>query len=223
MCTKITELKEIAIVHMIIAYTGLPGSGKTYLMSKHILDACKRRTREAWTNYPLVGAHYYDDFRLVMEVRKGIIGADELNALAHAHDWQKLDPRLLSLWTQSRKLGIDFWYTTQGFHMVNSQIRQITNFVWRCSPIGFGWHRAELFEASDVERERRRAKIYRTTYFRITKDLYAKYNTMFRIRPLEMPAEDFHPEDLPIFGPDLELPNLPKVHWNPEGGTSESS
>jgi hypothetical protein len=201
---------------MIVAYTGLPGSGKTYLMTRDILDATKRRRREAWVNFPLVGAHYYDDFRLVMKVTKGIVAADELNALAHAHDWHKLDPRLLSLWSQSRKLGIDFWYTTQGFHMVNNQIRQLTNYVWKCRHMFGTLHVAHLYDACDVERDRQRAKIYKTRHFLISKDTYSAYNTMFKIKPLNMAANDFEPEQLPVFDGSLELPEMPQIDWGEE-------
>jgi len=200
----------------ITAYVGLPGSGKTYLMSIDILEAMHRRTREAWTNYPLVGAHYFDDFRLVQKVSKGIIAADELNALAHAHDWHNLDPKLLSMWTQSRKLGIDFWYTTQGFHMVNNQIRQLTNWVWKCRAIVGGLHIAQKYDACDVERDRRRAKVYGQRYFIIRPKWYEKYDTLFRIKPLDMEETDFEPEDLPVFTEDLDLAPMPKIKWQPK-------
>lgn len=199
----------------ITAYVGLPGSGKTYLMSLDILDAMKRRTREAWTNYPLVGAHYFDDFRLVQKVSKGIIAADELNALAHAHDWHNLDPKLLTLWTQSRKLGIDFWYTSQGFHMVNNQVRQLTNWVWKCRALIGGLHVARKFDACDVERDRRTAKVYETRYFVIRPKYYTKYDTLFRIKPMGLEETNFEPEDLPIFNDDLDLPPMPDIKWKP--------
>ena len=200
----------------ITAYVGLPGSGKTYLMSVDILDAMRRRTREAWTNYPLVGAHYFDDFRLVQKVSKGIIAADELNALAHAHDWHKLDPKLLTLWTQSRKLGIDFWYTSQGFHMVNNQVRQLTNWVWKCRHVFGPLHKAEKFDACDVERDRRSAKVYERRWFRIKPQFYTRYDTLFRIKPLGVDELDFEPEDLPVFNDDLDLPPMPKIQWKDE-------
>lgn len=190
----------------ITAYIGLPGSGKTYLMSMDILEAMKRRSRQAWVNFPLAGAHYFDDFRQIQQVTKGIIAADELNALAHAHDWHNLDEKLLTLWTQSRKLGIDFWYTTQGFHMVNNQIRYLTNWVWVCRRLFGGLHVAEKLDACDVERDRKRPKIYAKRYFYIRPAIFSKYDTYFRIKPLGYDLDGADPEKLPIFDDFLQLP-----------------
>ena len=201
----------------ITAYVGLPGAGKTYLMSVDILESMRKQNREVWTNYPLVNAHYFDDFRLVQKVTKGIIAADELPALAHAWDWRNLDPKLLTLWTQSRKLGIDFWYTAQGFHMVNNQVRQLTNWVWRCRELFGGVHVAYKFDACDVERDRRRAKIYETRYFVIRPKFYTQYDTLFRVKPPDLDELDFEPEDLPVFNENLDLPPMPKIQWKDEG------
>jgi len=207
---------------MITAYCGLPGSGKTYLMTLDALKATARRRREVWANYPLFKAHYYDDFRLVQKVTKGIICADELNALAHAHDWHNLDPRLLTLWTQSRKLGIDFWYTSQGFHMVNNQVRQLTNLVWKCRYLFGPLHVAKLYDACDVERDRVRMKPLETRYFRIKPEITSKYNTLFRVKPLNYDEADIEPEDLPTFGDDLKLPEMPKIDWKPSLSAGET-
>jgi len=190
---------------MIIAFTGLPGSGKTYLMTQRALNFQKRTGRDVFANYPIVNGHYFDRFDQIMSVTKGVICADELNALAHAHDWQSLDPKLLTLWTQSRKQGIDFWYTSQSFHMVNNQIRMITNYVWHCEHVFSRLHRATLYDAHDVERDRVIKKIYGRKFFWINQKVYKKYNTFFRIMPKNYDFVSSDPYSLPTFDNDLSL------------------
>jgi len=196
---------------MIIGYCGLPGTGKTYSMAMDAIREMKRG-RKVFANFPLKGAHYFTDLKQVLGVRKGIILADELNVLCPSRMWRSIPTEYMMLWTQSRKLGIDFWYSTQNFHRVDVSIRGITNYVWRFKRIIGPWHRGYLFDAVDVERERT-GTVVRKKNFIIRKQNYSLYDTMTIIRPAEHLAqpglEAPDPDELPIFGEDLNVTQEP--------------
>jgi len=187
---------------MIVAYVGLPGSGKTYSMAQSML-AEHARGRHIFANFPLKGARGFTDLKQVLGVRKGIIGADELNVLCPSRLWRNIPTEYMMLWTQSRKLGIDFWYTTQSFHRVDVSIRSITNFVWYHKRVFGRWHRAYLYDGTDFERGRTR-KPLRVKNIWLKKSVWEKYDTGAIINPAEHVRglsdsciQD--PMDLPIF------------------------
>lgn len=207
---------------MIVAYTGLPGSGKTYSLAKDCNREMERRDREVYANFALKGAHYFSDIRQILNVERGVIAIDEMNTLCPASKWQMLPIAYVNLWTQSRKNGIDLWYTTQNFRRVVSSIRDVTNYVWKFSWV-FGpnfihkWHTAKLYEAYDAEREREKAKPIKKHRFYENKKIYAIYNTKFRIKPPKhLSSDEFdesNPDNLPIFDEALNLEN--RINYEP--------
>jgi zona occludens toxin (predicted ATPase) len=194
---------------MIVAYVGLPGSGKTYLMSRDLIKEMAHK-RKVWSNYPLKGARRFDDLKQVLNVRRGVIAADELQMIAPSRLFRQLPTSYFALWTQGRHMGIDLWFTCQNFHRVDVSIRGVTNFVWVCKRVFGKIHKAELFDADDIERERMRAKPLKKRWFIESKRVYRIYDTMHMVKPPEHLNmrnldEDFDPDTLPIFGPDLEV------------------
>lgn len=193
---------------MIVAYCGLPGSGKTYTLARDCALEMKRG-RKVWANFALKGAHYFNDLRQVMNVRKGILAVDEMNTVCPASKRWQLPPEYLRLWTQSRHLGIDLWYTTQKFQRVDNTIRDVTNFCWVFTRTVGKLHRARMFDASDVEAERRKAKPVKKYWFYERKKIYGLYDTNYIIKPPKHLStgdyEDMDPDELPKFGDDLKL------------------
>lgn len=207
---------------MIIAYTGLPGSGKTYSLARDCHNLSKRRNLPIYANFALRGAHYFNDISQILNVDRGLIAIDELNTLCPASKWQKLPISYVNLWTQSRKNSIDLLYTTQNFKKVVSSIRDVTNYVWL-----FGWffgrppentekirwwhkiHKAKKYDGYDAERERLTAKPIQKYVFIEKKRVYDLYDTSFRVRPPDYLMEDFDtgsdPDKLPCFNDNLEL------------------
>lgn len=201
---------------MIIAYTGLPGAGKTYSLAKDCFFENKRRGRDIYANFALKGARYFNDIRQILNVEKGIIAIDEMNTLCPASKWQQLPVEYVNLWTQSRKNGIDLWFTTQNFRRVVASIRDVTNYVWRFnwvfSPkLIHKWHTAKLYEAYDAEREKEKAKPLKKYRFYENEGVYAIYDTKFRIKTPKhlttLSIDEFDPYSLPIFNQDLTLEN----------------
>jgi zona occludens toxin (predicted ATPase) len=207
---------------MIIAYTGLPGSGKTYSLAADAICVSEKYGADIYANFALKGAHYFTDLTQVLSVERGIICVDEMNTLCPAHKWQSLPVEIQNLWTQSRKNDIDLWYTSQRFSKVVESIRSITNYVWEFDWL-FGapklrepkkfkhkFHRASRFEPADMKRIRRK-RLEKYVFFE-NKSVYGLYDTKFRINTPEYLAMvancESDPEELPIFGNDLRLDSL---------------
>lgn len=134
---------------MIVAYTGYPGSGKTYCL---VLEALKAINK---------GISVYSNFRIdipeltlisdadLLEVREGLVLLDELNVWFPSRFWSKVPMSLLSFWAQSRKRGIDIFYTTQHINRVDTVIRELTSFEVKCSSIFGG--RIFLYRKYDID------------------------------------------------------------------------
>lgn len=120
---------------MIEAFTGLPGAGKTYMMTKRALkEMAKGRT--VYANYPLKGAVRYRQFREIFEVENGLVLIDEAGLIAPSAHWQKIPYEYLSKWRQHRKNGLDIWYTAQDLYDVATALRRVTQFVTEAERFG---------------------------------------------------------------------------------------
>jgi len=204
---------------MIIAYTGLPGSGKTYSLAADCAGVQKKYGLPVYANFALAGAHFFTDLKQVLNVERGVIAIDEMNTLCPAHKWQSIPVEYQNLWTQSRKQDIDLWYTSQRFSKVVESIRSITNYVWEFDWV-FGapkprqakryrdnFHVANRYEPADMDRVRR--KRLERYYFKESKDIYDAYDTKFRIKTPDylrfIGEKNDRPENLPMFADDLAL------------------
>jgi hypothetical protein len=114
---------------MIVAYTGLTGTCKTYSMTRDAQIYFKRK-RNVYANFPLKGAWLYKSLADVVDVRDGLIIFDELNMEAPAWQPWSLPAEYLQLWSQHRKSGVDFWWSAQSFHSVNANVRALTGALW---------------------------------------------------------------------------------------------
>ena len=214
----------VLVPDMIIAYCGKPGSGKTYSMARDCAVAMNLG-QDVWANFALNGARYFRDLQEIFNVEKGIIAIDELNTLMPANKWQSVKIEHLNLFTQSRKNDLDLLYTSQNFHRVVSNVRDITNYVWhfdwiirpkfrrgaeptRIQRFLHKWHKACMFEPADLDRIR--AKPVEKYRFWEDKRVYKIYDTKFRIKTPEhlrglASIEDLDPYSLPQFNGDLSL------------------
>jgi len=209
---------------MIIAYTGKPGTGKTYSMARDCAVAMNRG-QDVWANFALNGARYFKNLEEIFNVEKGIIAIDELNTLMPANKWQSMKIEHLNLFTQSRKNDLDLLYTSQRFYRVVANVRDITNFVWLfdwvikprfrrgadptiMQKLFCKWHTAAMFEPGDLDRVR--AKPIEKYRFWEDKRVYKLYDTKFRIKtPVHLrglvDTDDIDPYSLPQFSDDLKL------------------
>lgn len=127
---------------MIEAYVGLPGQGKTYLMSRLATKLMKKGHR-VYANYPLKGALRYGQIeelfeikRLPGEKRSPVILIDEAGLVAPAGGWKSIPFDVMAHWRQHRHAGVNIWYTAQDLRDVAVPLRRVTQFVNDVSKFG---------------------------------------------------------------------------------------
>jgi hypothetical protein len=135
---------------MIVAYVGDVGSGKTLNMVWDCMNAIYRG-RHVISNTP-IDCIYDPIFRKKRRIRAEFIpsGQGFLKALAYRENcifaldeaavylpnyfWNKLPTELIVKFAQNRKYNTDIWYTTQGYGMAVSRLRELTQVVYKCYP-----------------------------------------------------------------------------------------
>lgn len=119
-------------------FTGLPGTGKTIMMSYEL-----SKYREKYGNEILIGTNYgfkqqdfeVKDYSDIIKLRDKptIIGYDEIQNDFDSRNWANLDYAFSERITQSRKLnGLMILATAQKFGFVDKRLRQLTHLVYEC-------------------------------------------------------------------------------------------
>lgn len=127
---------------MIEAYTGLPGAGKTYLMTRMAVKKMKRGHR-VYANFPLEGAIRYSQIEELFEIRRQpgekrspVILIDEAGLIAPAGAWKAIPFDVMAHWRQHRHSGVNIWYTAQDLRDVAVPLRRVTQLVNNVSKFG---------------------------------------------------------------------------------------
>lgn len=113
---------------MIEAYCGLPGAGKTYLMTKLALKQMKKGIT-VYANYPLEGAKSYSKVEELFDIHEATILMDEAGLVAPAGHWKAIPFEVMAHWRQHRHAKINLWYTAQDLRDVATPLRRVTQFV----------------------------------------------------------------------------------------------
>lgn len=119
---------------MIEAFVGLPGQGKTYLMTRKALKLMKKRP--VYANYPLKGAIRYNQVEELFSVKEAVILIDEAGLVAPAGFWKNIPFDVMAHWRQHRHAKIDVWYTAQNLKDVAVPLRRVTQFVNEVRKLG---------------------------------------------------------------------------------------
>ena len=180
---------------MIIAFIGLPGMGKTLGM---VNEACKslKKGRCVEANLPIIDNIYHTKKASIMtsdiggavrDAKDTLICIDEASIVLPNHYWDKLPFDVLIRFAQVRKYGLDIMYTSQGWNHTVKRLRDLTNFVVKCSNhrwwFTFEWIDPEFYEA-------RVPSVFRKDYIVKTdivpfwkfKDIFSSYDTMYIVQ-----------------------------------------
>lgn len=122
---------------MITCYFGVPGCGKTTLLTKFAVKELKRMKRgrspykHVYTNFYCKGAEIIDykdlgDFKL----SDSLILLDELAMDADNRKFKTFSDKIRDFFILHRHLGCDIIYATQSYEMVDLKIRQLTAQLW---------------------------------------------------------------------------------------------
>lgn len=160
---------------MVEGFYGLPGSGKTYMLAKIGLEAIRQK-REVFANFKLTGAHYFNDIFDVINIRNGVILIDEINLSFPSRIWDKLPPQFLYFWSQTRKMQLDIFFTSQHPDRVDKVPKEISNWGWWIVKLPFGFHMARKYLPEHITKERRRN--YEIRFFKRKREVMLAFNTM---------------------------------------------
>lgn len=163
---------------MVEGIVGLPGSGKTYWLSQIGLEAIKKN-RPVYANYKLKGANYYTDLKQVMEVEKGVILIDEINLICPSRWWDRFPPKLAYWWSQTRKMELDVYWTSQHQDRVDKIVKEITNYIWEMRKLPFNFRIANCYLPEQIGKAKRER--FGTKFFWLNKKVWENFNTYERI------------------------------------------
>lgn len=128
---------------MTICYLGRKGSGKTLNMVNDLM-AEMREGRRVITNTPIrfkyrgvwLKSITIEDPKLLQKVlsneRRCIIGLDEAPTVLPAQFWHRVSVAFMRNLSQARHIGVDMYYTTQGWGHVIKRLRDLTDKVVVC-------------------------------------------------------------------------------------------
>jgi hypothetical protein len=129
------------------AYVGNLGMGKTFNM---VADACKRFRAERMqiysnmTSLRMPEAVYIAGIEGLPLCENGLILLDEASTEMSSRFFHDTGRLILAMLRQSRKNGLDLWYTAQSFDDVDKSLRDLTNEVVLCRRFGSTMLRTKL-------------------------------------------------------------------------------
>lgn len=122
---------------MITGYFGVPGVGKTTLLTKIAVKAIKRMNKgrgkyeQVYTNFYCKGALKLDFNDLKnFKVVNSLILLDEITMDADNRDFKNFPDEIRDFFILHRHLGNDIIYATQGYDAVDKKIRLLTQELW---------------------------------------------------------------------------------------------
>lgn len=123
------HIKTLGGEIMIRGYFGLPGSGKTYAMTRDAIRECKGRV--VYTNYDVDIPDAEEIIKLkrpqeLVSVKNGLCLIDEAGLWLPSFIWKRIPEQLIWQLAQVRKNGIDLFYTAQNPARVVKVLREIT-------------------------------------------------------------------------------------------------
>lgn len=130
---------------MIEVYSGIPGSGKTYNVTKKAVKAL-RKGRMVFSNYPIVTYKGLGKNKKRIVSKKlsremisdkvfpmgSLLIIDEGASWFSSRDWKEFKRDDIVLFTQHRHIGIDMYVIAQHPQRLDTVIREIANIFWWC-------------------------------------------------------------------------------------------
>lgn len=119
---------------MIKIYFGLPGCGKTTLLTSFALRALRsRKYNHVYVNVPLnlEGVTYVSDSDIgIREISDGLLLIDEGTLFADSRDYKNFEKSKVAYFCLLRHFNIDCYIFMQGWDTIDKKIRLLTNHVY---------------------------------------------------------------------------------------------
>lgn len=125
---------------MLTCYFGVPGCGKTTLLTKFAIRELKRIKKgksiykDVYTNFYCEGCKriHFDDFKKY-KITDSLILLDEITMDADNRKFKQFPDEVRDFFILHRHLGLDIIYATQSYELVDLKIRQLTQELWYMS------------------------------------------------------------------------------------------
>lgn len=125
---------------MLICYFGVPGCGKTTLLTKFVAKELKKikkgksKYKEVYTNFYCKGAKFIDFKDLdKYKIYDSLIVLDEITLDADNRKFKQFTDGTRDFFILHRHLGNDIVYATQSYDLVDLKIRALTQELWYMS------------------------------------------------------------------------------------------
>jgi len=145
---------------MIELYTGKPGSGKTYALTKRVMQALDRGYT-VYANYDIVHGralkegrlHRWRDLEDIYHVKNGIIAMDEAHVYMNSRKWDALPDEMQVRLQQHRKDALHIWGTAQSERRLDTVYRELVQRWYVCKKLA-GSGEDDPLPAGEVRKER---------------------------------------------------------------------
>lgn len=116
---------------MIIGYTGMPGSGKTYALVARAHEALKKG-RVVFSNFPLKGCYQIslDDICNYQFPEDCVVLIDEAGRWFNSREWKDLPHEVFDLFTMHRHVKMDLFIAVQSFARIDKSLREVVELVY---------------------------------------------------------------------------------------------
>lgn len=116
---------------MIIAYTGMPGSGKTMALVDRAHKAMLAG-RTVFANFPLKGTYQisFDDICENQFPEDCLVLIDEAGRWFNSRSWKDLPPEVFDLFTMHRHVKMDLFIAVQSFARIDKSLREVVELVY---------------------------------------------------------------------------------------------
>lgn len=180
---------------MISMFSGLPGSGKSYILTHEIIKAMKIG-RPVFSNFkvlhPKLGGCYKLDIDMIKDVvfpEGSLLVIDEAGMCYNSRDWKKFDIKDFEFFTQHRHQGYDLLLGVQHPNRVDVSIREVVNiFYWvQCwkipiikRPLFFkavGYAEIQYLGRTHIPKEIEKSVVFNRKFVWFRKKISQSYNT----------------------------------------------
>lgn len=167
----------------ITLFTGEPGSGKTYMMTKMALAKleCKTRVfsnyRIHWTGKNLIGFTNFEFFKVA---KKGLVLIDEIHIYLDARRWFDMPDWVKKKLNQHRHDSLDIYGTCQWFGQVDKAVRELATEIIDCEKKKFfKWYfvKTTLWKRKKTGLKSK-FRPTKTRWHYLSPKIFARYNTM---------------------------------------------
>lgn len=210
---------------MIIGYTGLAGSGKTYSMTQTALKLIKKG-EIVFSRHEIEGAYPLVDERELLRMQHCHVFFDEWHQDHSAKEWYFLDEVVKHIVTQSRKYSILIHWSAQHWLYMDAFIRRNTDYVWEHEALfrdpntgasRFGLHYARKITGLQAELKYRRPDILAKRYFFIKKKVYNAYDSF---KPIMLSKAKISDEELEAIADPYQRE---RIHIDPDNRDKRES